>query len=59
MKLKVWINDEAEERLMNLVAQGYYSEAWEFITLFTDLFNKSLYHVAGNAMNLKLIKKNK
>lgn len=50
MKIEAWINDEAEEHLMNLVAQEYYSEAWEFITIITDAFHKGLYVIAGKAI---------
>jgi hypothetical protein len=50
MKIYAYINDEAEEYLMNLTAQGYYGEAWEFIIKLTDAFNKSLYLIAGRAL---------
>jgi len=50
LEIEAWINDEAEEYLMNLVAQGFYSEAWEFIVRLTDAFNKSLYLVAGRVL---------
>ena len=48
MKIKVetWLNDEAEEYLINLVAQGYYGEAWVFINKINDSFIKSLYRIA-------------
>jgi len=50
MKIEAWINDEAEEHLMNLVAQEYYGEAWEFITIITDAFHKGLYIIAGKVI---------
>lgn len=56
MKIEAWINDEAEEYLMNLVAQEYYSEAWEFITIVTDAFHNGLYIIAGRTLDLKKIK---
>ena len=36
MKVEAYINDEAEEYLMNLVAQEYYSEAQEFIMKYSQ-----------------------
>ena len=56
MKIEAYINDEAEEYLMNLVAQEYYGEAWEFITTLTDAFNKGLYVIAGRSLNLRRLK---
>lgn len=50
MKIEAWINDEAEEYLLNLVAQEYYSEAWDFITVLTDRFNKGLYLIIGSVL---------
>ena len=35
---------------MNLVAQEYYGEAWEFITLLTDEFNKGLYVISSRPL---------
>ena len=54
MILQITINDSAEEYLMNLTAQGFYSEAWEFITRATDHFNWWLYQVAAEAISLEL-----
>lgn len=54
MNVEISINDSAEEYLMNLAAQGYYSETWEFIIRATDHFNWWLYQVAAEAMNLEL-----
>ena len=51
MKIEAWINDEAHEYLLNLVAQEYYSESWEFITKLTDAFHNSLYVIAGETLN--------
>lgn len=52
MKLKIEanLNDEAEEYIMNLTAQGYFSEVQEFIVRLTDAFNKGLYVIAGKGM---------
>jgi hypothetical protein len=50
MNIYAYINDEAEEYLMNLVAQEYYSEAQEFIMKLTDAFNKGLYIIAGRTL---------
>lgn len=49
-KVKVCIDDESKEFLMNLVAQEYYGEAWEFITLLTDEFNKGLYVISARPL---------
>ena len=49
-KVKVWIDDESEEFLMNLVAQEYYGEAWEFITRLTNEFNKGLYIISARPL---------
>jgi hypothetical protein len=51
MKIEAYINDEAEEYIMNLSAQKYYGELWEFITRLTDDFNKGLYVIAGRSLN--------
>ena len=51
IKIEAWINDRAEEYLMCLVAQGYFSEAWEFITVLTNKFHNSLYLVAGRVLD--------
>lgn len=55
MKINIdcWINDEAEEYIMNLASQGFYSELQEFIVRLTDAFNKSLYLIAGRGMGLE------
>jgi hypothetical protein len=52
-KSEAWIDDRTEEHILNLVAQGYYGEVWEFITRLTDQFNAGLYSIAAIAMNLK------
>jgi len=46
MRIKAWINEEAEEFLMNLVSQGYYAEAQNLIVNMTDCFKNSLYLIA-------------
>ena len=48
MKIEAYINDESHEYLLNLVAQGYYSDAYEFIIKLTDAFHNSLLIISGN-----------
>lgn len=52
MKIKAYINDEAHEYLLNLVAQEYYSEAQEFIMKLTYAFNKGLYIICGEIITI-------
>ena len=51
MEVKAYIDDESEEYLLNLVAQAYFSEAWEFIQRLTNSFHSGLYVVAGRALD--------
>lgn len=50
MKIEAYVNDEAEELLMNLTAQGYYGEAWELVTKLTMAFQNGLYLIVGRAI---------
>lgn len=50
VKVECWINDEAEEYLLNLVAQEFYGEAWEFIERLTHAFRGGLYVIAGRTL---------
>lgn len=50
----VWINDEAEELLMNLVAQGYYGVAWELKIKLLIAFEDSLDYILYNTINEEL-----
>lgn len=50
MKIEAWINDEAEEYLMNLAAQGYYAEAYELIMKLRESFTNGLYIIAGRTL---------
>ena len=51
-KVKAWIDDNSHEYLLNLAAQEYYGEAWEFIERLTLEFNSSLYIIAAEAMEV-------
>lgn len=55
--IEAWINDEAQEYLMNLTAQGYYSEAWVLKMKLLEAFDNSLSYIMGNTLNEELKKK--
>lgn len=63
MKLKVgiWTNADAGEYLLNLVAQGYFGEAYDFKMKLVCAFDDSLTYIMGNFLNneLKKMKKTK
>jgi hypothetical protein len=42
MKITAYINDSAEELLLNLVAQDFFSEAWELKMKLMIAFEDSL-----------------
>lgn len=48
---EVRLNDLAIEQLMNLVAQGYYGESWEFKMKLLCAFGDSLDRIIGETMN--------
>jgi len=48
---EVRLNDLAIEQLMNLVAQGYYGESWEFKMKLLYSFGDSLDRIIGETMN--------
>ena len=50
MRIDAWIDDRSHEYLLNLVAQGYYSESWEFIQKLVEHFEIALLNI------MKLIK---
>lgn len=54
--IEAWINDEAEEYLRNLIAQGFYSEAWETKMRLMIAFEHSLDYIIGNTLNDELKK---
>lgn len=49
-EIEAYINDEAEELLMNLTAQGYYGEAQELIIKLIMAFQNGLYLIAGGTI---------
>lgn len=57
IKIEAWICNEADEHLLNLVAQGFYSEAWEFIERITAAFHNGLYVIAGRTLNEEIKRK--
>ena len=56
---EAWINDEAEEYLKNLTAQGYFAEAWETKMRLMIAFEQSLDYIIGNTLNEELKKMRK
>ena len=53
---QTWINDECEEYLMNLVAQGFFSEAWEVKMKLLMRFETSIDYICGSILNEELKK---
>ena len=52
--IEAWINDSAHEYLLNLVAQGFYSESWELKMKLLTAFDDSLMYIMGNTLNEEL-----
>ena len=46
--INAYINDEAGELFMNLIAQEYYGEAWELKMKLMIAFESSLDKIMGN-----------
>ena len=51
---EAWVNDEAEEYLINLTTQGYFAEAYEFKMRLMIAFEHSLDFIIGNVLNEEL-----
>ena len=56
IKCEAWINDEAHEYLINLVAQGYYGESWELKMRLLKAFDDSLNNIVTDTFNEELKK---
>lgn len=50
MEIKILLDIEAEEWLMNLVAQGYYCEAYELIEKLLLYFRNVLYKISASVI---------
>lgn len=51
-----WVGDEAHEYLLNLIAQGYYGEAWEFKMKLMLAFENSINVIMATTWNEELNK---
>jgi hypothetical protein len=56
MRVEVWIDDKSHEYLINLVAQEYYSESWEFIQRLSKDIRLALINMVGEIIAEEVMK---